>query len=110
MSYDVWLEIDTGGEEPASVSESLNCTYNCGPMFRKALGGSGIHDLGGKVAGDLLPQLRAAVANITDPAECETYLAMNPPNKWGDHAGAISFLESILLECSKHPKATVKVG
>jgi hypothetical protein len=109
MSYDVYFEIDAGGPEPIGIGESLNYTYNCGPMFRRALGGDGINGLAGKNCGEVLPLLQAAVRHISDPDNAAEYRAMDPPNKWGDHAGAAQFLSDILKSCAEHPKATIRI-
>lgn len=42
MSYDVWLEIDTDGEAPVQVGQSINYTGNVRPMWDKALEGAEI--------------------------------------------------------------------
>lgn len=109
MSYDVSFTIDTGGEYPASVGDSLNYTYNCAPMFRSALGGEGINSLDGKNAGEELPRLRVAVSHISDPDNVKTYRDMNPDNGWGSHEGARAFLEKILLNAVAHPKSTIRI-
>ncbi len=109
MSYDVHFEIDTGGTEPAIVgNDNLNNTYNCSPMFRRALGGNGINDLNGKIASDVLPTLRVAVSHMA--ANPEIYTPMNPANGWGDYPTARKFLEDILLSAAAHPKATIRVS
>lgn len=108
MSYDVYIEIDTGGPEPAILCDDMNYTFNCSPMFRDALGGNGINDLHDKACGDAIPMLRRAVADMEDrPAH---YKKMNPDNGWGDYSGALSFLRAILDRCVQHPKATVRVS
>jgi len=108
MSYDVHFEIDTGGAEPAIIgNDDLNYTYNCGPMFRRALGGDGIHDLHGMLASDALPRLRVAVSHMA--ANPDIYIPMTPP-RWGDYPTALQFLEEILLCAACHPKATIRVS
>lgn len=109
MSYDVYLAIDTGGPEPHAISDGHNYTYNCGPMFRRALGGGGINDLNGKSARELIGHLEAAVSHMRHPDNASEYRAMNPANGWGEHDSAAAFLEAILADCRRHPKATVRV-
>lgn len=109
MSYDVHFEIDTGGAEPARVgNDNLNYTYNCSPMFRRALGGDGINDLHGKVASDVLPLLRCAISHMA--VNPDIYAPMNPSNCWGSYQTAMKFLEDILLSAAEHPKATIRVS
>lgn len=60
MSYDVWLEIDTGGEERARVGYSLNYTSNVRPMWDLALRGLPIESVGDmheRPAGDCVEPL-----------------------------------------------------
>lgn len=107
MSYDVYLEIDTGGAEPAALGDSLNYTYNCGPMFRLALGRDGINSLEGELAGTAIQTLRSGIAEMED--EPGKYKALNPENGWGSYEGALQFLRDILTACVRHPKATIRV-
>lgn len=110
MSYDVSFSIDAGGSEPQPIGEDYNYTWNCSPMFRRALGGDGINDLNGKLCRQAITMLEAAMRDITDPAKTEGYQALNPANKWGSHEGATKFLEAILESCKAHPNATVVVS
>jgi hypothetical protein len=110
VSYDVDFCIDTGGPEPAYVTDGLNHTWNCSSMFCLALGGDGINGLHDKRAGDELPRLRQAVEHISDPANAETYAEMNPSNGWGSHDTATRFLKAILANAEAHPKSTILVS
>lgn len=106
MSYDVWLEIDTGGEYPHRVTDSMDPTYNLGPMFAAALGRP-IRSLTGMSAAEALPVLRGAIAAMqADPAR---FKALNPPNGWGDYTGALDFMEWFASVCADHPKAMVHI-
>lgn len=106
MSYDVCLTIDTGGENPANVSEYRCPTYNLDPMFRKALG-FGLRDLQDRLADDIIPDLRRAIAAMQDrPTE---FKQLNPENGWGTYEGALSFFQAFLQDCLSHPKATVNI-
>lgn len=106
MSFDVYLEIDTGGEYPATVAEVGNITYNVNPMFREALG-CGLRETNGRNAEELLPELRRAIADMRDRPD--VYSAMNPPNGWGNSGITLGFLEGFAAACARHPKATVSV-
>ena len=106
MSYDIRLEIDTGGAGPACLTETLSPTYNLGPMFSLALG-CGLRELSGKTAAECLPILRAGVAFMEDkPSECK---ALNPANGWGSYEGALQTLRTMVSQCSQHPKATLVI-
>lgn len=51
MSIWIALEIDTGGPEPARVTESRNYTHNVQPMWFEALGEAVRHSHAGVPAG-----------------------------------------------------------
>lgn len=104
MSYDVWLEIDTGGAEPAALTD-WNYTSNCGPMWRAA--GANLSEFHGKVASECLPLLQMALALMRrEPARFE---AMNPDNGWGSYDTLLPALDKLAAQFAAHPKATVKV-
>jgi hypothetical protein len=111
MSYDIYLEIDTGNGHKAEVGGDLNYTSNVSPMWRKAFTGtdfSFLGDIDGRRAGDCVTALRHAVAAMGgDPA---AYEAMNPPNGWGDADGAREFLRKIADLCEQHPNCEVRVS
>lgn len=108
MSYDVWLQVDTGGPEPARVGESQNYTSNVSDMWRKALGRD-LSDLDGMTAQDAIADLERAVSHMRHPDNAAEYHSMNPRNGWGNHEGATKYLEWLLAECRRHPKATIAV-
>jgi len=110
MSYDVHFEIDTGDAPTTVGDDSLNHTYNCSAMFRKALGGDGINDLHGQIAGEVIHRLECAVQDIRAPKYADEFREMNPPNGWGSHDTAARFLELILENARRHPTATIRVS
>lgn len=105
MSYDIHLEIDTGGPEPAVVGRDFNMTSNVGPMWRKA--GADLADFEGKKAGTVVSVLDAAVAQMK--AQPDEYRALNPSNGWGTYEGCLEFLEELRDTCAANPNATVRV-
>lgn len=107
MSYDVSLTIDTGGVDLLHIGD-LNVTYNVSPMFREALGGTGLRSLHGKPAKDCIRALRTGIADIQDRRK--SYYAMNSKNGWGDVDTALEFMANALDLCLAHPKATFHVG
>lgn len=109
MSYDIWLSIDTGGSEMIEVASVGNCTCNVSPMWTLALGHP-IRELEGKLAADCIPALTAAVTHMADPVNTEAYEALNPPNGWGDHAGATRYLKILRDLCIRHPKCTIEMS
>lgn len=115
MSYDLWLEIDTGGEFNARVFDIGSITWNVGPMFAvsfRAVGIEemidpdrfGIHALRGRIAGELLPKLEAAVQWLKNHRE--EMEKLNPSNGWGNYEDALRYVETMVEGCSEHPKAT----
>lgn len=106
MSYSISLTIDTGGPEPALLNTDWNYTSNCGAMWRAA--GADLADFDQKTAGECLPILTAAIAELeANPAE---YEAMNPPNGWGSYATLVPSLKRLEAQFQAHPKATVWVS
>lgn len=107
MSYDVWMAMDCGGEDPMT-SGDLNMTSNVSCMWRKA--GADIAQMGDEqwIGERCIPVLRAAIATIQD--DMPTYRAMNPPNGWGDVDSCIKFLRGVLDLCIAYPKATLRVS
>lgn len=109
MSYDIWLDIDTGGPEPATVCEVGNYTSNVSDMWARALGYR-LGDLHDRQCAECIDDLKRAVDHILDPANRADYEAMNPSNGWGSHEGAADYLVQLLNACRCHPKATVKIS
>jgi hypothetical protein len=106
MSYDIWLEIDTGGPEPATVAEVGNYTSNVSGMWADALGRS-LGDYHGAPCSEAAGSLLRGVERMkADPAH---YEAMNPENGWGDYEGALKYLEQLYEACTRHPKATIAI-
>lgn len=107
MSYDGWLQIDTGGAESATVAEIGNYTSNVSPMWRHALKMAGedirLSDTEGRTAGDVLPLLKGAHAAME--LHPEDYVDMEPENGWGDYVGALQYLRNLVRLCEEHPKA-----
>ncbi len=106
MSYDIYLEIDTGGPEPAVIDNNHNMTSNVAPMWRRA--GADLADFHGKPAADCIPLLRAAIADMK--AHPGRYKPLNPENGWGSYEGCLLFLRELLEDFTRHPKATVAVN
>lgn len=107
MSYDIYLQIDTGAEDPTTVYEVGNYTTNVSGMWALALGYR-LYEVSGRNAGETVPDLDRAIAAMqADPA---TYQAMNPDNGWGDYSGALEYLRSLRDACVRHPKTQIRVS
>lgn len=112
MSYDVYAEIDTGGEWPATVGEAGNMTSNCSGMWDLACKGHGpnLRDMHGMKCGDCIETLRSAVAEMVDPYRAAEFEALNPPNGWGSTDSALKYLRRVLAMCVEHPNAKVRIS
>lgn len=106
MSYDIWLEIDTGGPEKATVWDDFNFTSNVSPMWRAA--GVDLAEHHGKKAGDVAPELEAAIKELE--ANPVKYSAMNSPNGWGRYEHLVPRLKGLLAGYRANPLATVVVS
>jgi hypothetical protein len=105
MSYDVYLEIDTGGTEPVEVSW-LNHTSNTAAMWRAA--GCDIAECDGRPAANFAEGLASAIEAIeSDP---DRYRQYEPPNGWGTLETTLKFLRDLLHACQCHPRTTVRVS
>ena len=113
MSLDFYLEmsLDTGGEEPELVSLfEGNITHNLTTMASEA----GLYKCLWRVdenygknplAKDIIKPLEEGLAKLkSDP---DYYRTFNPENGWGSYEGLVSFTESVLEACKKHPKSTI---
>lgn len=117
MSYDVHLEIDTGGEEPARLGD-LDANYTSNMRYAIAHGGiSMLAPLSGDPDGFVLDGARASEA-AEALARCiaiierdaEALREDEPANGWGSVDRLLSvFLRPILAACREHPGATVRV-
>ncbi|RSM73464.1 hypothetical protein DMH04_41370 [Kibdelosporangium aridum] len=76
-------------------------TTSCAPMWTQA--GVDLEAYDGSRAIHALPDLQNAVeAMKADPA---TYEALNPTDGSGDYTGCLGFLEGLVDDCNRHPKA-----
>jgi hypothetical protein len=107
MSYDLYLQIDTGGEHPATVYDVGNYTSNVSGMWAEALGYP-LADLHGRTAADAIPDLRAAIRRMGD--DPGMYRAMEPANGWGNAEGARGYLARLLDGCEANPKSAIYVS
>jgi hypothetical protein len=106
VSWDVDAVMDTGGQQPATIAEAGNYTYNVSKMYYHVLP-DGLRGLDGRLCGDALPLIQDACKRLRD--DPGKYKAMNPPNGWGDYDGALQFLVGIGDMCECHPKATLRI-
>lgn len=104
MSYDIWLEIDTGAGHKARIFD-WNFTSNVARMWRHA--GADLAEFDGKRAGDCADILAAAVERMA--ADPETYREMDSPNGWGTYDQLLPALRELLEAMRTHPNTAVGV-
>jgi len=107
MSWDVSMVIDTGGEEPATVADCGNYTYNVADMYYLAMPSGGLCGLDGLSGEAALPVINGGLKYMTENAN--ELRKLNPKNGWGSYDGAVKFLTGIRDACVLHPKAFVEV-
>lgn len=104
MSADLWLEIDTGGPEPAEVSETFNVTYNLSGMLRAA-GYPGHREMIGAPASEAGGVFLAVADRLrTSPDDFREHL---PENGWGTVEWAVEFCDLMAKACAQHPAARI---
>lgn len=105
MSIDIWFTIDTGGIEPARVGESLNISGNVQPLCLAA--GVDLSALYRHTGAEVLNLLRRGVQDMR--LHPQKFMILDVPNVEVTYASCIEFLEALIVECEKHPKATITV-
>lgn len=116
MSWDAWVEIDTGNGETLAAGD-LNYTHNCNEMMRRALDAVGeLAPLGEHQLYALDGTSCAKAADILGRAlhwweqqPREFFKQFEPENGWGDADGAYRFWSAVKALCLKHPKATLRL-
>lgn len=111
MSHDAWMEIDTGGAEPAYLMDIGNYTRNVSPMWHKAMTAARgesmwIDDTEGMTGAEAAPLFNAALGHMF--AYPDEYEPLNPENGWGDYKGAAEFVAKCAAACEQHPKAVIR--
>lgn len=111
MSYDIYVQIDTGGAEPATVADVGNMTGNVAGIWDAAVRAAGFpgrfREIHGYKCGDVVEILERAVAWACDPTNEAKLSAMEPANGWGSLDGAREYLQKTLTACKGHPKAVL---
>jgi len=106
VSYDVYLEISTGGPSPKAVFDR-NHTSNTASMWREA--GCDIAEFDGRPAREFAVALAEAIQDISgNPDYWQRHHA--PSNGWGTVDTTLRFLSDLLVGCTLHPDTTVRVS
>jgi hypothetical protein len=107
VSADYWLSIDTGGDEPARITDpSFNVTYNLGPMLRAA-GFPAWEALRGAPASEAAGVLKGVAGKLRED-RAHLVAEFSPSNGWGDWDLALKFVEQFRDACTEHPKAVIE--
>lgn len=107
MSYDVWLTIDTGGDEPAMVADCGNMTSNVGPVWRHV--GADVAEFHGKRAADCLDLVTEGLRRLRVAPRSFDHLVRGG-GEWGTVESAIEYLTQLERDFRAHPSATVAVS
>lgn len=113
MSYDISLVMKDALGDDHKLVEVGNYTYNCGPMFARALEAGGLpfvtlSGCNGRRADDMAAFLTTGLAYWdAHPAE---FSVMDPTNRWGDSLSAREYMGRLLDACVRFPSATVSVS
>ena len=108
MSLDIglYVEVDTGGDELRSIElYHANYTANVYPMWIEAGVDEALYKSNEMEAATIIPILEDGIRNME--SNPHTYIAMNPPNGWGDSVGALRFLRRLLAACKDDPLALI---
>lgn len=120
MSYDSYIQIDTGDPEgPATVEEIGSMTSNVAAIWARGLA----HATGNPEAWlsdwsyensvaciEAAPILERACAYIEDPANEAELKKLEPNNGWGSLSRAREYLRRVATACRKHPKARLYIS
>lgn len=105
MSYDIYLEIDTGAGNHVEVFW-WNYTMNCAAMWRHA--GMDPRTWSGRLARDITPELETAHRELQNNPDY--YRGMDPSNGYGSYDSLIVELGHLLVAMIQHPNTTVRVS
>ena len=83
-------------------------THNVTKMWIKAGVHHALYDSQGKLAKDVIDDLRKGADLMRENPN--DYVLLNPPNGWGDYYGALSVLCRILDACERNPDAVIEIS
>jgi hypothetical protein len=105
MTYTVSLDtlMECGGLKMVIVGK---CFPPVTILWSTALGYP-LRDLHGRIAGEVLDEVRTAVERLhSAPNE---YVTLDPARRWGRYGEALRFLEKLEENCAGQPLATLNV-
>lgn len=105
MSIDVWLEIDTGGVEPADVTERRFVPYNLLPTLREAGAALPLLDL--VQAAEVRDIVRHSAWRMrTSP---DLFARLDSDESETTVAQCLALLDALASDCAANPMATFRV-
>lgn len=107
MSYNVWLAIETGGDEPATVADCGNMTSNVAPVWRAV--GADVAGFDGQVAANCLDAVTNGLRRLKASPRSFDHLVRGG-GSWGTVESAIKYLSQLESDFLAHPLATVVVS
>lgn len=115
MSWDINVTKHCPHCDRTHSIEVGNYTYNVTDMYNLAFTSTGheyhgFNALDGKRCGDMIDCFGDALKHMRDIKNRKEYIALNPPNGWGNYEGAVEFLAAIHKACCEYPDYELYVG
>ena len=104
MSWQMYLTIDTGGQEPFKVFEFPSLTFNYNQVYTLALGRS-VRELSGLYGAEAGFTIDRAIKNILD--DIDRYKLML--SRGVDIVDAMRQLRAVQRKCEEHPNCTLRI-
>lgn len=109
MSYDIYLDINTGSGNYATA-KSWNLTYNYAPMFAlySRLSTNGLRtiaDANAATAADIIDGMRLDMEQYPNK-----YKEKEPSNGWGSYDGLLEWCREFVHEARQHPFCRVSIS
>lgn len=96
MGLDIWTK-----------SVNKNITHNLIEMWEEAGVYDALYESEGKTASKIIPILKQGLIKLkADPAH---YKKFDSPNGWGTYADAVPWLEDLICELEKSPRAKIHI-
>ena len=103
MSLDFSLEV----VQPTLVFDA-NYTHNVTPMWVRAGVYAALYESAGRLALDILPDLRRGLRDMEEHPEA--YRPFDDPGDWGTYRTALPWLRKVVAACEENPDATIRVS
>lgn len=85
-----------------------NYTHNVTDMWRLAGVYDALYNSEGKLAGEILNELKAGLhIMVTSPDE---FKKLNPDNGWGSYESAVPWLRKVIEACEENPDTVIEIS